>query len=89
MEEVKSGLSTSCDVVLAQWDMYAKPHDDGISAEVYDEEGAYQFTVRRHIDPADLIALLRYGRHMLGVGRKIGEEHIRSSLRALAGAAAA
>lgn len=89
MEEVKSGLSTSCDAVLGQWDMYATPHDDGISAQVFDDDGEYHFTVRRHIDPADLIALLRYGRHMLGVGRKIGEEHIRSSLRDLVGAAAA
>jgi hypothetical protein len=89
MEEVKSSLSASCDAVLAQWNMYAKPHDNGISAEVYDGDGEYQTTVRRNIDPSDLLALLRYGRHMLGAGRKIGEEHVRASMRALIGAAPA
>lgn len=89
MDEVKSGLSEAHDLLLTRWDMYAKPKDDGISAEVFDCDGEYRFTVRRHIDPVDLLALLRYGNHMLGVGRKIGEEHIKSSLRALVGAAAA
>ena len=89
MQEVFSGLSESCDAVLQQWDMYAKPKDDGISAEVYDCDGEYQTTVRRNIDPSDLLALVRYGRHMLGEGRKIGEEHVRASMRALIGAAPA
>jgi hypothetical protein len=82
-----SGLSESCNAVLAAWDMYAKPSGNGISAEVYDCDGEYQTTVRRNIDPSDLLALLRYGRYMLGTGRKIGEEHVRASMRALIGAA--
>jgi len=87
MVEVTSGLNEAHDALLARWDMYAKPKDDGISAEVYDCDGEYRFTVRRNIDPTDLQALLLYGNHMLGVGRKVGEESVRASLRELIGAA--
>lgn len=89
MGEVKGVMSPSCAAVLGQWGMYAVPLDHGASVQVFDEDGEYHFTVRGNIDQADLIALLRYGNHMLGVGRKVGEEHVRSSLRALIGAAAA
>jgi len=87
MQELKSGLGEGCDAVLAQWDMYATPKDDGISAEVYDADGEYQTTVRRRIDPSDLLALLRYGRRRFDEGNKHGAESVRAGLRAMLGAA--
>jgi hypothetical protein len=87
MQEVKSGLSESCDAVLAQWDMYATPKDDGISAEVYDADGEYQTTVRRSIASSDLLALLRYGSHKFKTGYQIGGDSVRAALRSMIGAA--
>ena len=37
MTDLISGLSESCDTVLAQWELYARPNSDGISAEVKDK----------------------------------------------------